>query len=200
MRILTPLFTLTLLFGWNVFAKGGHSFGFNVGTGLPYLSQAGLNYAHSSGMFSAEIGYGAFNLSVDDVGVSLTKTELSLRWHPFAGAFYLGAGIGQQTLSSKATDTISGQSIEAKLDVTSSVLTPQMGWQWGVADRGFWVGLDFGMQSPSGAKSTLTTNADSTIQATAEYQKMKTDTEDQGQKFGEASLPVFSFLRLGYLF
>lgn len=175
-------------------------YGLNVGVGVPYLTQVGLNYLHSSNMFSAEIAYDALNMTIDDVSVGLNKTELSARWHPFMGAFYLGIGLGKQAMTGKAKDTINGQSVEVKVDITSSTLTPQVGWMWGIADGGFFFGVDFGFQSPSGVKSTFTTNADVAAKATAEYKELEKDALDKADKLGKTGIPTFTLLRFGYLF
>lgn len=175
-------------------------FGLNLGVGVPYLTQVGLNYLHSSNMFSVELGYSALNATLSDVTVGLNKTELSVRWHPFMGAFYLGVGFGQSTMSGKSKDTINGQSVEAKVEIKSSTMTPQIGWMWGVADGGFFFGMDIGIQNPSGVKSTFTTNADLAAQATADYKKLEEDTRDQADKLGETAIPLVTLLRFGYLF
>lgn len=176
------------------------SIGFNAGAGLPYLSQFGLNYVSASKMFSAEAGYGNFNISISDVGVDLTKMQLSLRYHPWMGSFYVGVGVGQETFTSKGSDTISGQTVNAEIKVTATTVAPQLGWMWGMADGGLWAGIDFEMVSPSGASSTTTTNADASVQATASYQQLINDTNDQAKKYGEASYTALTFLRVGYLF
>jgi hypothetical protein len=178
----------------------GHLFGFNVGIGFPYLTMAGLNYVHSSGLFSVELGYNKLNLTSNDVSIGMTKTEASVRWHPFFGSFYVGLGLGNQSLSGTSKETISGQSVEAKIEITSKTMTPQIGWMWGAGDGGFFGGIDFGFQSPSGATSTLTTNADAAVKATADYQKLEADVRDQGKKLGEIGIPTMTLVRLGYLF
>lgn len=176
------------------------NFGFNLATGFPYLSTFGINYLHSSKMISADLSYNSLSFTSSLVTVSMTKPELSVKWHPFSGSFYLGVGLGQQTLSSKASDSISGQPIEVSIAVNSTTATAQVGWMWGIDDAGFFGGIDFGYQSPSGAKSTTTTTASAAIQATAEYQTLITDTNDQARKFGEIPFVIITGLRLGYLF
>lgn len=195
--LLITLFTLTSSLAS---AAGGSMFGFNAGFGLPYLSQFGVNYVHSSHQFSAELSYNTFGISVGSVGVGMSKAEVSLRWHPFGGSYFVGAGLGKQTMYAKGTEIISGQSVETKIDVSSNALTPMMGWMWGMGDGGFYAGLDFGFQNPSGAVATITTNADASIQATPEYQQLITETADQSKKYGETGFVTLTFLRLGYLF
>lgn len=201
MMKLGKFLAVALLLGTSTMAQAkGHLFGFNASLGLPIPSGFGLNYVHSSGRFSAEAAHGSLGISVADVKVALTKTELVLRWHPFAGSFFVGAGIGQMALSSEASQTIGTESVTAKVALTANTLTPTLGWMWGIGDGGFFAGLDVGMQTPSGSKGELTSNADASVQSTAEYQQLVADVDEQGEKFGEMSLPVMTLFRLGYLF
>lgn len=198
-RIVVLLFALLIGSGAQA-AGGGNMFGFNFGFGVPFLSQAGLNFVSSSKMFSAEAGYGNFNITIGDVGVDLTKMELSLRYHPFAGSFYLGLGFGQESFTAKGMNTISSQSVTVQSKITATTMSPQLGWMWGMDDGGFWAGMDVQMLSPSGAKTDTTTNASAGIQSTAEYQQLIKDTNAEGDKFGSTSYSALTFLRIGYLF
>jgi hypothetical protein len=90
--------------------------------------------------------------------------------------------------------------IESKVEVKSNVLTTQAGWMWGMANGGLFFGIDFGFQNPSGAKTTITTNADTAIEATTDYQTLLTDTAEQANKYGNTGFATFTFFRLGYLF
>lgn len=182
---------------------GGSMYGANFGMGIPYLSQVGLNYIHPSKYFSSELSYNRFNMSVEDgstLTVDLTKIEFALRWHPFAGSFYVGVGVGNQTLVVKATEFILANTVESKAEVKSNLITPQFGWLWGMSDGGLFGGIDFSLHSPSSPKTTFTTNADSTEQATQAYQDLERDVNEEGDKFGETSYISFTFLRIGYLF
>lgn len=191
---------LFILLGLAIKPSAEAAFGFNAGFGLPYVSQFGLNYLHSSNRFSVDVNHGSFNLDVDIVALSLTKTELVVKWHPFAGSFYLGAGIGSQALSSKATQTVLTEEVEAEIKITSSTLTPVLGWMWGASNGGFFAGMEFGMQTHQSPKTTLTTNADASIQTNAEYMELEADIREQGEKYGEASVTVMTLLKIGYLF
>lgn len=171
-------------------AKNG-GFGFHLGTGLPYLSQAGLVYMMSGSKFSAELNYNAFAIKAGLAEISLTKPELRLNWHPFAGSFFVGLGVGQQTLAITAAEPTTGET--AKVSVAGTALTPTIGWMWGVANGGFFAGLDFGQQMPSGATVKVESALPETNQAYI-------DVKEQGQKFGETGFAVFTLLRLGYVF
>lgn len=183
-----------LIIGLGLFVSSsawGGNFGFVMGTGLPFTSQFGLSYLTGSKSLSFDLMYNSFKLTSGLANVSMTKPELMAKWHPFAGSFYLGVGVGQFTLSADATDALT--SLTAKVTVTSLAVTPTMGWAWGISNGGFFMGLDFGYQSPSGAKTEIESLLPTTDQAYI-------DAVEQGNKLGETALPVFSFLKFGYLF
>ncbi len=191
MSLSKVIFAALILSGSVSFAGGGSHFGFNAGTGIPYTTQFGINYVGDSNTFSAELSYNTITITSGLSSASLTKPEFMMKWHPFSGAFFLGLGLGQQTLTGSATDSATGQ--KAKVEVVSKTLTPTIGWMWGVVDGGLFGGLDFGMQSPSGAETTITSILPSTNQA---YQ----DAVKQGNDLGSTGFPVFTLLRVGYLF
>lgn len=178
-------------FGSLASAASGSSFGFNLGGGFPYTSQFGLNYVVTSG-FSMELGYNSVTISSGTASGSLTKPELVLKWHPFSGSFFLGLGLGQESLSVSATDVLT--SLTAKATVSALTVTPSLGWMWGMGDKGLFVGVDMGFQSPSGASTTV--EAPGLTSADQAYQ----DAEKAANDFGTIALPVFTMLRLGYLF
>lgn len=191
------LLAFAMLFASKTLAGG---VGFSVATGLPYLSQANLIYMTSSNSMSFDLAYNNLSVSVGSVTVSATTPEFVAKWHPFQGSFYLGVGYGNQTLKSKSTETISGQSAEASVEVKSTALTPHLGWMWGAANGGFFMGMDFGMQNNSGAQTTVTTNASPSVQSTPEYQQMVDDAKKQGKTYGETGFVTMTFLRIGWLF
>ena len=167
------------------------SFGLNVGLGAPYLTQFGVNYVSASNKYSADINYGTITLNSGLSKASLSKPEVNLKWHPFAGAFFLGLGIGQQTLSAEATDVVTGQT--AKVEVTSIAVTPNLGFMWGLKNQGFFIGIDAGFQNPLSPSTTITSALPTTDPAYI-------DAETQAKDLGETAFPVFTFVRIGYLF
>lgn len=172
-------------------AAGGSGFGINVGVGVPYLSQAGLNYRFND-KFSMSAGYNNLSLTAGTASVSLTMPEILVHYHPFAGSFFIALGAGQETLSVKATDTLT--SLEATADVTASTMIAKVGWMWGLADGGFWFGMDAEYISPSGGKATVTApGLTSTDQAYI-------DVQDSAAKFGEVAYTNITFARLGWVF
>lgn len=184
--------TLVLLFNSNfASAASNGGLGINVGVGVPFLSQAGVDYMFSD-QFGIHLGYNNLTLTAGEASVALTMPELVLTYHPFSGAFFIGAGVGQETLVSKAKDTATG--LEAKIEITANTTIGKIGWMWGVADGGFWFGIDASFVSPSGSKNTITAPG---LSATDEaYQ----DAVESADKFGSTSYSNITFARLGYLF
>lgn len=173
------------------FAAGGSHLGINAGFGLPFTSQYGLTYVTASNKVSLDLTYNAFKITDGMASLSLIKPELMVKWHPFMGSFFLGAGLGQQTLTATGKDTLTG--LTAEIEVTSMTVTPTLGWMWGMSDGGFYIGMDFGYEIQSGATTKITSILPDTNQAYI-------DAKTQGDKFGNTSFVVMTLLRLGYLF
>lgn len=181
-------------------ASGGGAFGFNVALATPFLNQYGLNYVNTSKNFSAELVHSAISLTITDIVIGGQSDAIILRWHPFSGSFFLGAGFGQKTVYSEASQTIGGANIRTKFEIKSATLTPTLGWMWGIADGGFFGGFDVGYQTHLSPKSELTSNADDATKASAEYVALEDSANTQGEKLGKLALPVITLFRIGYLF
>ncbi len=171
-------------------AGSAGSFGVNLGLGLPFVTQAGVNYIFSD-QLSMSFGYNLLSLDVSGAKAELSMPELLVHWHPFAGSFFAAAGFGSETLSTSATDTATGQKVEVKVTSTATVL--KLGWMWGADDAGFWYGIDMSMVSPSSPKTTITSPLPSTNEAYI-------DAKDAADKFGSTAFTNLTFFRLGYLF
>lgn len=169
-------------------ARAGE-FGVSAGVGLPYLSQVGLNYQMSDKLgFSA--GYNLFDISSGTASVKLSMPEVLVQFHPFAGSYFIGAGVGMENLSVSSTSTVG----TASADVEAITTIIKTGWMWGIANRGFWLGIDYAFIMPSNPKTTVT--APGVPTTSQEYQ----DVVDAGKKFGETSYGNLTFLRVGWLF
>jgi hypothetical protein len=172
-------------------AAGGHGrFGLNAGLGIPFLTQGGVNMYFSDNV-GLDIDYGILSITSGQSKTSLSMPSALLKWHPFSGSFFIGAGVGQETLDSKATDVTTSETAEIK--VTAMTAIGKLGWMWGSQDGGLWFGLDLSFISPSGAKTTITSDLPTTNSA---YQ----DAQTQADKFGKTSYTNITFARLGFLF
>lgn len=171
-------------------AASGSGFGINVGLGVPFVTQAGVNYTFSD-QWSMSFGYNLLSIDVGTAKAELSMPELLVHWHPFSGSFFAAAGLGSETMSTSATDATTGQKAEIKVVATATVL--KLGWMWGASDGGFWYGIDMSMISPSSPKTTITSALPTTNEAYI-------DAEDAADKFGSTAFTNLTFFRLGYLF
>lgn len=181
--------------------KGGsHLFGLHAALGVPHPLRAGLVYVHPSQVFSVEANFGAYGIDVSGVKAKMNNMELGLRWHPFMGSFYVGALLGNRSMELEKTEDISGQSIAMKAEIKSSYIAPNLGWMWGADDGGFFASMDLGILSPSGVSSTFSSNADAAVQTTDDYKKLDKDVRDAGKTIGETALPLWTLVKIGWLF
>lgn len=174
-------------------------FGAHAQLGLPRLIGGGVNLVTANERFSFELAGGSMSQTIDDTKISFSSFDVGARYHVFDGAFFVGASLGQQGLAGEKTETISGQSINAKVDIKTMYLTPQLGWMSGKADGGFFFETVLGLQNPMSSSVDFDTNADATIKLTPEYAKLDADVRDAGKKLGEMALPVVA-IKIGYLF
>lgn len=135
------------------------------------------------------VDYNLFpTIKAGDVKVGFHDLSVAGRVFPWKGRFYLGAALGQRSFLAKATDSLSGQ--EAKVEVKSTYLAPELGWRfvWG---GGFFMGIDLGYQIILSPKTTLT--APAAVDPTT-----RKDVEDAGREIGKIGLPILSLLQLGF--
>jgi len=190
---------------------------------VPHPVWIDLNYRPNL-KFSFAFGFGGlaipYKTSTGPSGkLSIGAADLRARWHPWGGAFFLGAALGSQNVKGTGSETIpvtigSGPStqtlnVETTLDakIASTYLTPHLGWFWALRS-GFVIGVDLGIQLPVHPQTTLdvTTNnrtaniAVAVVQATQQYQDFETKLKDTGNKVGAIPLPCVTVLRIGYLF
>lgn len=179
-----------------------HLFGIHAALAVPHPLSFGANYVHSSHLFSAEFSMGSFGGTFSDTKVKLQNTEVALRWHPWAGSFYLGAIYGNQKITAEKTEYIAAaaQNVNAKVDVKSNYLTPHFGWAWGAQSTGFFSSIEFGYQSPAGVKTDFSTDAAGAAQATQDYKDLEKDVREQGDNIGNMGLPHMVLVKIGWLF
>lgn len=184
---------ILVVFSFSLISKTafGSNYGINFGLGLPYLTQFGVNYVDLSNNYSAEARLNFITLSAGIASVRLTKPEINAKWHPFAGAFFIGMGLGRQFATATATEPTTGA--DAKYTVRSDVVTTTLGWLWGLTEPGFYGGFDLSYQNPYNVTTIITSDVPVDDEAF-------TDAKDAGEKFGELGLPLVTFLRIGYLF
>jgi len=183
------LFFVFILF-FSQFTYAG-PYGVNFGLGIPYVTQLGLNYADLPNNFSAEARLNFFTVSVGIASVRLTKPEINAKWHPFAGGFFVGMGWGVQYATATATEPNTRAGI--KYSIVSETVTTTFGWLWGLSEPGFFGGLDFSYQNPYNVRTVIETDvpvSDDSFQ----------EAKNAGEKFGSVGLPLFTLIRIGYMF
>lgn len=184
---------LILLFSSMGFAETSSSaFGLNVGIGFPFLGQAGVNYQFSD-TFRVGATFNILDIKVDEAKAKLTMPEVYFTYHPFAGSFFIGAGIGKEKLEVSASDTGGTNEVTAEVDATTAI--GKLGWMWGAADGGFWFGMDLAYIKPMSPKNTLTVPA-GVPTSDPNYQ----DVVEAMDEFGDTAYINFTFARLGYFF
>jgi hypothetical protein len=171
--------------------SGDSGFGLNVGIGLPYVGQAGVNYKYSSSLsFSAE--YNMLSISTGSASAKLTMPEVMVNYHPFDASFFIGAGVGQESLEVKATESTSNS--EAQINVDAMTAIAKLGWMWGIVDKGFWFGIDLSYIMPLSPKRSV--SAPGVSPTDPNY----LDAIDAADKFGKTSYINITFARIGYIF
>lgn len=165
--------------------------GVNAGLGVPFLSQFGLNYKLSP-QFGLSAGYNSLDVTLGTSKASLKMPEILLHFHPLSGSWFVAGGLGQETLDVSATDAQTGNTASAS--VKAMTVIAKTGWMWGLANDGFWFGIDYSYISPSGANVTIVAPGVPT------NDPAYTDTQDAAKKFGETAFTNLTFARIGWIF
>lgn len=179
-------------------------FGLHAAVGLPHPLNFGLNYVHSSHLFSVELSTGGFGATVSDVKARIENTEIGLRYHPFAGAFFVGALLGTQKISGEKTGSYTYLATTytgtAKAEVKSNYVTPHVGWTWGGTSTGFFANFEIGAQFPSNVTTDVSSDLPAGVQTLPDYQTNAQDVKDQAEKIGKSVFPYIALIKIGYLF
>lgn len=142
-------------------------------------------------LFGASFDYGFIpTVNVSDVKATARTWNAAAKVYPFRGSFFLGAAVGRRVLTAKKRD-FDGQtfqSIDARLDVTTTFVAPEIGWRW-VWGRGFFMGMELAWQFPLSNRVTLSpgTMSDS----------VRGDLEDI-RDVARRGLPSLGLLQLGW--
>lgn len=155
-------------------------------------------------------------LEIDSLGV---KAKI----FPFRGNFFVGAGIGDQTIKLGAlksfpfTFNVSlsnvnySKTITVPVEVvassTVSYFNPHLGWQW-TWNSGFFMNLDFGWQFVKKTSYSLNVNAngilldeiEQLIKNDPEYKENESKIINQMDQFTKLGLPSVSLLQIGWFF
>ena len=130
----------------------------------------------------------------------MNSYDARFRWFIFKRSFFIGMSYGVQNLTADTTQTLQGIPINAKVNVSTTYLSPHLGWRWQWAS-GFFTGMDLGVQIACATDTTVTTNiTNAYVQASDDYQKVVKQVTDQGNDLGRTRLPFATLFDIGYLF
>lgn len=201
----------------------GHLFGFHGDVNVPHILNYGLDYWHSSKYFSVALNAGGYKVNnvaksndlPNGANVKISNQEAVLRYHPFAGSFYLGLGFGKHEINVDAnrqiqvTSPVSGTADVAISDkIKANYFLPHVGWLWKTS-FGMTFGMDLGYLSPSGPSVELNTKitnisnpavTEDMVKNTDDYKKAYQEVVDNSEKYGKMGLPYWTVIRLGYMF
>ena len=190
---------------------------------IPHILNYGLDYWHSSRLFSVALNAGGYKINnvakSDDLpngaNIKISNQEFVLRYHPFAGSFYFGLGFGKHEVNADANRTISvtapvagSADVFITDNVKANYLLPHVGWLWKTS-FGLTFGMDLGYLSPSSTQVDVTTKisnisniaiTEDMIKATDDYKKAYQDVVDNSEKYGKQGLPYWTVIRIGYMF
>jgi len=144
-----------------------------------------------------------------DAKLETSAIQGTLRVFPFGGSFYLGVGGGVQTLKASMTEG----DISATSDLSSPVVTPQLGWLW-MWDSGFTLGLSLGAQIPFGDDPEVTASfngvpvppAGEPVPAGIPQDKadkandLRGKVKDAAKLVGKTPLPQIDLIKIGFFF
>lgn len=192
----------------------GVRFGPSVDVSLPHPVNLNID-ATILGQFGIGVRFGVMpKVKVESVEGQIRNWNVTARWFPFSGSFFLGLGYGKHEIEANAEVevpvTAAGQTVNvpvtAEFEIEASTLIPHLGW-FATWDSGFTLGTEFGIVVPSGSDSTLkpTTTAEYeqyliAASATQKYRDAQKDAEDFGKQIGDTTLPYWNILRIGWLF
>lgn len=205
-------------------ASDKHNWGPSLALGFPHPFTIGGDWRSPEREWSLGAAFGFFpNITLKvgsdktPVAIGLKSFDLRGRWHPWKGAFFVGTALGQQKISASATKAVNISSLKIPGYTTTPVtinaelktlfFTPHLGWMW-TLDNGLFFGLEGGIQFALSSSSEFNvTSSDPLTEAvlglvklTADYQTLKSRTEDGMNKIGKINLPYITLFKIGYLF
>lgn len=128
----------------------------------------------------------------DDARISQRGFSATARVYPFRGAFFLGLGGGQSTMTGEIAQSGSGVRAQSSVRTRTAYVMPELGFLHRFA-FGLAIGADVGLQVPVSSSSETTASANgSAVAAPAELR-------DAMRSLGSTPIPVLNFLRLGYV-
>jgi hypothetical protein len=170
-----------------------------TGGGLPLPLRFGIETKFQN-LVGLSFDYGLFpTLSISDVKLGANGWTVAAKLYPFRESFFLGVGMGRQTLEASRSEDIAGSMTRVEASMDSTLLVPQIGWRW-VWDSGLWLGTEIGVQIPISNSGRVTTNGSAAVQMDPSYAELEDDVESIIDKIGDLPLPQMAFAQIGFFF
>lgn len=175
--------------------------------GFPHVLNAAVD-GHYLDSFSLGINGGYLAFGWKNFNVGMWNADLRARWYPGHNAFFFGMAGGYQRFFVNAGKSIDFLVVKyaVPLDVQYRINTwyviPHVGLEK-VFDSGFLIGAELGWQINLVTSSTFEVQSVpgvEQVQADPEYQRIKADLENTGNKIGSFSPPYFTLIKIGWLF
>jgi hypothetical protein len=188
-------------------------FGPTLALGIPHPLNLSFEVMYKD-FISGGFSTGRLSLEIEDATIQIANWDVRLRYHPFAGSFFVGAAYGKQELVGKMSKDMKTkyQGLDLKVPTTlrlgidSTYLTPHFGW-FSVWESGFTMGFELGYQMSLDSSSELQTafksvssQSEDDLKNSDEYKKNKKDIEDTGKTIGEQGIFYVTLIRMGWLF
>ncbi len=129
----------------------------------------------------------------DSVKVHQEMIDLSVRFYPFKGAFFLACGIGSQSLTVTGKAMRNGVTGDADVKVSTVFVSPRLGFihkfTFGLA-----IGMDLGVEIPINGNI----KTDASIAGVAV--NVPQEALDVANKIKTTPIPIIHLLQLGYIF
>lgn len=163
-----------------------------VGAPSPISGQLAIKYKRFLGAnlelgFLPEVGVPG----IDNTHIHQEMFDAGLRVYPFGGAFFLGCGIGAQSITVITQQSQQGFTGNATASVNTTFVSPRLGWLYRF-DFGLAIGADFAVQIPVGGSTAISVD-----NVNISPPKEVTDITD---KVKTTPIPMFHLLELGYMF
>ena len=181
--------------GWK-----GISVGPSLGLGIPHVANVGLE-AQYKNTIGLALNYGFIpGISIQTTTVSMNSYDMRFRWFPFKRSFFVGLAYGVQNLVVNTHQTFSGIPVSATVDVSTTYLSPHIGWRWQWAS-GLFTGMDLGVQIATAVDTSVTTDpSNPLLTALPDYQTAVKTITDTGNSLGVTRLPFATLFEVGYFF
>lgn len=127
-----------------------------------------------------------------DASLSQHGFNATARVYPFRGAFFLGLGLGQSTVTGRAAESAYGVSAAASAMTRTTYVLPELGFLYRFS-FGLTIGADIALQLPIAATSSSSASVAGTAVG------LPDDVRQTLASLETTPVPVIHFLRIGFV-